>query len=235
MKKGILAFVMVIAVLCLLSGMAMAMPSFLGISGNIMTPNDQVLEVGDFNANLHSLQLDEPVTVIGATIGLMDDFEAGIANYNPSADGVSSETIFNLKYSVLKETGSRPSLTVGLVDATGALDIRDDPGFFAVVGKNITRAGSDLTGEPIGTLKGYLGYGGGIYNGFFVAADYLVSPKVHVIGELINGLELKSGINKDVVFNAAVRVKVTDNLSADLALINGDDLGFGITYAKIGL
>lgn len=235
MKKGILAFVAVVAVVCLFSGMAMAAPSFLGASGNILTPNDQVLGVGDFNANINSLQLSDPVTIIGASVGLTDNLELGIGNYNPSRGGASDETFFNVKYSVLKETNARPSLTVGLMDATGNLDVNGDPGFFAVVGKNLTRVGSDLTGEPIGVLRGYVGIGGGMYNGVFVAADYSLSPKVQVVGEFINELQMKSGINEKSVFNAAIKVKVTDTISADLALLNGDDLGFGITYTKIGL
>ena len=235
MKKGILAFVAVVAVFCLFSGMAMASPSLLGASGNVLTPNDQVLPVGDFNASINSLQLNDSVTILNASVGLTDSLEVGIGNYNPSKSGKSSETFFNAKYSVLKETTSRPSLTVGLMDATGNLDVNGDPGFFAVVGKNLTRVGSDVTGEPIGVLRGYLGIGGGMYNGLFVAADYTVSPKVQVVGEFINELKMVDGINEKSVFNAAIKIKVTDNLSANLSLLNGEDLGFGITYAKIGL
>lgn len=233
-KKGILAFVTVIAV-CLLSGMAIASPSFLGVSGNILTPNDQVLGIGDFNVNVHSLQLNDSITIIGAGLGLTENFEVGIGNYHPAEAGASNETFFNVKYSVLKETASRPALTVGLVDATGALHTGGDPGFFAVAGKNLTRVGSDITGEPIGNLRGYVGFGSGIYEGLFAAADYTVSEKVHVVAEIINGLEMEGGLDEGFVFNAAVKVKITDSLSADLALIDGNDLGFGITYMRMGL
>lgn len=234
-KKGILVLVVATMVVCLLSGLVMASPSFLGVSGNVLTPNDEVLGTGDFTATIQSLQLRHGITVIGANAGLTDNLELGIANYNPSNAGSKSETIFNVKYSVLKEKGSMPSLTVGLVDATGAISVNGNPGFFAVAGKNLTRVGADVTGRPIGNLRGYLGVGTGIYNGLFVAADYSVSSRVNVVAELIGGMRMQDGINENAVFNAAVKVKITDNIGVDLALLNGSDMGFGITYTKTGL
>ncbi|MHB0997799.1 MAG: hypothetical protein ACYC27_01020 [Armatimonadota bacterium] len=235
MNKKIFVLIATVAMVCLLSVIGMAAPSFLGTSGNVFTPNDSILEVGDLNVNLHSLQLGDSITIFGANMGVTDNLELGIGHFDSKAPGAKGETFLNAKYAILPETAGRPSVVVGLTDATGELDVDGDPGLYVVLGKNLTRVASDVTGEPVGSLRGYFGVGTGIYKGFFIAADYTLTPKAHVVAEYLSELGLKNGVDEKNVLNAAIRFSLTDTISADLAFINAEDLGFGITYTKIGL
>lgn len=232
-KQKILTIVMAMALLCLLAGMSMASASVFGASGNILTPDDKVLDVGDFSANVDSLQLDDPVTLIGASFGIAENMEIGVANYNPSRDRADSQTVINLKYAAVKESLNMPAITVGLIDAAGEVDPDEDSGFFVVAGKNLTQAGSNFRGEPIGNLRGFIGIGGGMYQGLFAGANYTLTPKVNVIVEYLNGIKMKDAMDEDSVFNAAIKMKVTDNIGVNLGLIDMEDLSFGVTYTKL--
>ncbi len=72
----------------LISGTALAAPSFLGITGNILTPDDIVLSPGDFSANLHSFQGDNNPLIIAAEAGVTEGLELGIGSFDPDAPGV---------------------------------------------------------------------------------------------------------------------------------------------------
>ncbi len=233
-KKRIITVVMAIAVVCLFASIAIASPSpsMLGMTGNILTPNDKVLEVGDFSATFQSLQFDDPVTLIGANVGITENLEVGVANYNPSTAGANSKLIINAKYSAFKETYNRPAITIGVTDATGGIDTNEDPGFYVVAGKNITKAGANVLGEPIGNLRGYLGVGTGLYKGLFIAADYSLNSKVDVVAEFISGMRMRNGLDEDAVFNAGIKMDISDDISLNLNAIDLNDFSFGISYTK---
>lgn len=224
-----------ILAMCMLSGMASAAPSFLGTTGLIFVPNDVVLRAGDFSANLHALNLDTNPTVLGVNVGVTENLEIGLARVDPDMPGEDIDTALNAKYGILDETGSRPSLTVGVVDAGGNLDPNGDAGFYFVLGKNLTPAATGISGEPAPPIRGYLGIGGGIYDGLFAAAEWTFSPKATLIVEFLDGISVKHIESEDSVFNAGVRFAIAGGVRGDLALINGSDLGFGISYTKLGL
>ena len=216
-----------------LSGAAIGAPSFLSTSGNILTPDDVVLDVGSFSANFHAIDVedtDRTLTIIGANVGVTPSLELGIARFDP--DSGDEETIISGKYRVLAETPARPSVVVGAVDVTGELDPDDDPGFYVVVGKNLTPTFTNVAGRPTRPLKGYIGIGTGVLDGLFAAIDWTISDRARIIAEFINESELVG--NNDSVFNVGVRFALTNELRGDLALIDADDLGFGISYTKIG-
>lgn len=216
------AFFSIVLLVAMISGGALAAPSFLGMSGNIFTPDDVVLAPGAFSANLHSIDTDDSTLIIGASVGVTESLELGIGRYD-SDDG---QTFVNAKYSVLPETISRPSITIGAVDVTGELDPGEDPGFFIVLGKNLTSVASNVAGEPSAPLRGTIGFGTGILDGFFAGLDWTLTPKISAMAEFLA---------EDSVFNAGVRLAVTENLRIDAALIDMDDLGFGISYTLIGI
>ena len=220
---------------CLLSGMASAAPSFLGTTGLIFVPNDVLLKASDFSADFHTLDLGNNPTVLGVNIGVTESLELGLARFDSDLPGDSISTIINGKYSILTESVARPSLTIGVVDAGGDLDVDGDPGFYVVLGKNLTPAATGLSGEPVPPLRGYLGIGTGIYGGLFAAVEYSFSPRATLMAEFIDGLSIKHAISEDSVFNAGIRFAITSGLRADVALINGEDLGFGISYTKLGM
>ena len=236
MKRRLSMFIAVIVVAGLLSGAAAAAPSFLSTTGNILTPNDSVLAPGDFSANFHALNLDDNTpTVIGANVGVTESLELGIARFDPDVRALDEETLLNAKYRLLPETASRPSVLIGVVDATGDLDRDDDPGFYIVLGKNLTSIATGLSGEPVQPIRGFIGVGTGIYNGVFLGLDWTFSAKSRIIVEYINELNIKGAFGEESVFNAGLRFALTDALRGDLALINGEDFGFGISYTKTGL
>ena len=224
-----------VVAICLLSGMSSAAPSLLGTTGLIFVPTDINLRAGDFSANFHSVDLDTNPTVLGVNIGVTESLEIGLARIDSDRPGEDIDTSLNGKYSILRETGARPGLTLGVVDAGGDLDPGGDPGFYVVLGKNLTPAATGITGEPVPPIRGYLGIGTGIYDGLFAAAEWSFSPKATLLVEFLDGLNIKNVVREDSVFNAGVRFAITGGVRGDVALINGEDLGFGISYTKLGL
>lgn len=224
-----------LAVAVVLSSVAVGAPSFLGTTGNILTPDDIVLEPGDFAANFHSFEMDDGANVIGVNMGVTENLELGIARFDPERSGADNSTVISGKYRLLPETVTRPSVVLGVLDVGGELDPSDDPSFYVVLGKNLTPAATGITGEPVEPIRGYLGIGGGIYKGFFAAVDWTITPKVSVMGEFINEIAIKDVLGEDSVFNVGMRIALTDALRGDIALINGDDFAFGISYTKLGL
>jgi hypothetical protein len=231
-----LSLIVGVALALLVSGMTFAAPSFLGTTGNIMTPDDLVLDPGDFAANFHSYDFNnDGANVIGANIGVAENLELGIARLDPEARGADNRTVISGKYRVLPETVTRPSVVIGVIDLGGELDPEDDPSFYVVIGKNLTPAATGITGEPVQPIKGFVGVGGGIYKGFFAGVSMAITPRVSVMGEYINEVTVKNLIDEDSVFNVGMRVALTDKLRGDIALIDGEDLAFGISYIKLGL
>lgn len=235
MSSKIAVFVVAAAMVCLLSGTLWASSSFLSTSGAILTPDDTVLGASDFSLDYHQFELSDKAVNFGANVGVTSSLELGIARFDSDKAGADPETILNAKYLVLAETVNRPSLLVGLVDATGELDPDDNPGFYAVIGKNLTPLATGFTGEPVNPIKGYVGIGSGIYNGLFAGVEWTLTPKVQVMGEFINELNIKNTIAEKSVFNVGARLTISESLTADIANINGDDWGFGLSYVKAGL
>ena len=235
MVRRMSVLTMAAALIVLVSGMATAAPSFLSTTGGILAPNDAMLAPGDFSANLHSIDLMNNPSVMGANVGVTENLELGIARFDPDSVTVDEETFLNGKYLVRGETIMSPSLVVGVVDATGDLDPGGDPGFYAVAGKNLTSIATNLAGEPVQPIRGYVGIGTGIYSGIFAGIDWTLNSRVKIIGEFINEINVKTTIAEESMFNAGVRFTLTDSLRGDIAIINGEDMGFGISYRKLGL
>lgn len=229
MKKVIMLF----AAVLLVSGMAVASPSLLGTSGSILTPDDTVLPAAGFSANYSGIsQNDSTPQFIGASIGLNDTLEIGLTRLDPDAASSDPSTILNFKYLAMPETDSRPSLVFGAVDITGAIDPDGNGGFYAVVGKNLTSFATDLTERPSQPLHAYLGYGSGIYDGVFAGLSWTLNPKIKLMGEYIKTLVIKDTVGANDMFNIGASFTINEVLSGNLALIDGEDLAFGISYNK---
>lgn len=214
-----------ILAMCMLSGMASAAPSFYGTTGLIYVPTDGHLQAGGFSANFHSVDTaGDNLDVLGANVGLTDSLEIGVARLD---FGDGQETILNGKYSILEETASRPSFLIGVLDAGGNLDADDDPGFYLVLGKNLTSVAASVSGEPMRPIRGYLGIGTGFFDGLFAGAEWSFSDKATLMAEFVDA--------GDSTFNAGVRFAISGGVRADLAFIDAEDLGFGISYTKLGL
>ncbi len=230
MTKLISLFVVVLA---LAAGTAFAIPMDLGTSGSVLTPDDIVQLPGQFNVNYNGISLDgQTATTLGATIGVTDNMEVGLTRLDPGVDAASIETLVNLKYSLLPETAVRPSVVIGAVDMTGAADPDGDGGFYALIGKSLTSVASEVTGRPSKPLHGYVGFGGGIYDGIFAGLSWQLTSNLRVTGEFIEKFDLKDVLSGKNMINVGAGFTFNDSLSGTLQLIDGDNFGFGLTYGK---
>ena len=230
MTKSILVFVLVAATVVLLSVAAFATPSFFGPTGGIFTPDDKIVGVDAVSVNFHQVDFTNKTTLIGGTVGLTPDLEIGISRFDSGHDGIRGKAMFNGKYVLMEEKPTMPSVTFGVVDATGQVSQDGDASAYLVVGKNLTPAVTNLAGEPIAPLRGYLGIGTGIYRGPFMSFDWAFSPKADVVLEYLNKLQLKDTYSSNNVLNAALRFRLYEDLHADIAAIDMKDIGYGLTY-----
>jgi hypothetical protein len=222
-----------VVVLALVAGMAMAGPSLLGTSGSVLTPDDSILPAAGFSVNYSAISLDgQTPNIIGANVGVTGGLELGLARFNNDVSSNSINTIFNVKYQAMTETARRPSLMFGAVDLTGAIDPDGNGGFYALVGKNLTSLATGLTNHPSMPLHGYLGFGSGIYNGLFAGLSWQLSPNLKVMGEYINQLDIKGDLSEKSMFNAGASFTFNEVLSGNLALVDGSDFAYGISYCK---
>ncbi|MCL6519970.1 MAG: YjbH domain-containing protein [Armatimonadetes bacterium] len=228
MKNSFLVLAIGSLLVCAYLGIASAAPSFFSTSGNILTPDDTLLSTGGFSANYHAIEIedtDQTQTIIGANVGVTPSLELGVARVD--FDNGNEETIINGKYLLFPETAVRPSLVLGVLDLGGELDPDDDPGIYVLLGKNLTPMASDIAGEPSKPLRGVIGFGTGYFDGLFGALDWTISQRMSLMAEYID--------TGDAQFNVGIRFALTDTLRGDVALIDGDDLGFGISFTKMGL
>jgi len=215
-------------------GSAFSAPSFFSTTGNILTPDDTLLTPGGFSINYHAIDYedtDATPTIIGANVGVTPFLELGIARYDPDVAHADEETIINGKYLIAPETATRPSILAGVVDFTGELDEDNDPGLYLLVSKNLTRLASEMSGAPSRPLRGHLGFGTGIFDGLFASLDWTLNDRFSLMVEYLSGHEMCDGS----AFNVGVRFALSNELRGDLALIDGDNLGFGISFTRIGL
>lgn len=222
-----------IVVLALVAGSAMAAPNLLGTSGTIFTPDDTVLPAAGFSANYDGISLDDQTpNIYGASVGTTGELEIGLTHVDADLSSGGRSTLLNAKYLVLSETAVRPSLVVGAVDMTGDIDPDGDGGFYALIGKSLTSAATDVTGRPSAPLHGYIGYGGGIYDGIFAGLSLQVTPNLRVMGEFIDRLDISDIEAKDSMVNFGASFSFTDELAGNAYLLDGDDFAYGISYVK---
>ncbi len=146
--------------------------------------------------------------------------------------GGSTKTIFNAKYLVNEETTLSPSITAGVVDITNGLDDLNDvsgPGFFILLSKTFDPARAEMNGRSM-PLKAHLGLGSGIYNGLFVGLDWSLDPRFSVVAEY-----LRRGIaaGQDDVINFGGKIKITDQITGDISVIDNRRLGFGLSFTTV--
>lgn len=234
MKKLICSLV-VAGLVVTLAGMACASTSFLGFSGGVYTPDDQLISKGDLSLSYHSFQLDDTAMTLSAGYGVNDKLEVGITRYDSGVSGDNAQTIGNAKYRILSETVTAPSLVVGVSDISGDLSRSGDVGVYAVIGKNLTPAVTSMAGKPIAPLRGYIGAGTGIFQGMFAGASISLSPNASVFAEYVNNLNIEHTFRNESMFNAGLRLRLTNSLKGEVAIVDGSDLAFGVSFVKAGL
>jgi hypothetical protein len=226
LKNLVLSVILAGTLIILAAGMAIAAPNIYGTSGLFEVPDDIIYPVGSLTPAYHFVSTDGNDDFNFFTVG------AGILPNLSVSGGVvdahDSEAIINAKYRLSPESADRPSITLGVVDATGELNADDDPGLYILFGKNLTAAAEDVSGGISKPLRGYLGLGTGTLKGVFFGLDWTLTPRLSGIVEYVS-----EGLEGDAHFNGGVRVAVTNELRVDLGLIDFDDFTAGVSYNAI--
>ncbi|HEY3299080.1 MAG TPA: hypothetical protein VGK34_10550 [Armatimonadota bacterium] len=231
MRNTVSILVIAAMLVLLLAVTCSADPSYLGISGNLFTPDDKVLAPGQFAADYNQVEFDNKATFIAGSFGVTDGLELSVVRFD--SDGADSvRTGINLKYSIMPETAATPSLVIGATDVTGDMDINEDPGLFVVLGKNLTPAATNLAGQPMKPIRGYIGYSGGLNHGLFAGASCELTQKTSLVVEYMSKLRLRDTYDQSSLVNAGLRLDITDTLRANVSLIDLKEFGFGMAYNK---
>jgi len=204
-------------------------PSVLGISGNILTPDDTILASGAFNLAYHGVTDNDTSTttnLFAGNVGLIPNLEVGAAI---ESNG-SSEVLVNGKYRLVTENANRPAVTVGVIDVGTA--ISDNPGVFLLLSKNLTPTAENVSGKSVGPVRGHIGVGGGVLKTIFGSLDWTVTPKLTLIGEAISDSEFNSAGGEGVV-NLGARFALTNEMRLDAGWIDFRDFTFGMSYQAL--
>jgi hypothetical protein len=159
----------------------------------------------------------------------MPKIEIGAVALDTDAPGVKADGIFSAKFRVMDESVDRPSVTVGVVDATHRLG-RANAGIwnasgFLVIGRNLSSAAESWGGLVSKPLRGTIGFGSGVYKGGFAGLDWSASSKVDLMAEY-----LTNGIRQKGTFNAGLRVNAYGGLSVEVGALGLKDLYAGASY-----
>lgn len=210
-------------------GPVQAAPNFVGQSGNIVTPDELVVPQGEFSVGYHYLEKEifgsgDSMNIFSVNYGFTPAFEAGLAYVNRGDD----DFLVNGKYQILRERANRPSVTVGVVDLLDQLD--HDPGFYFLIGKNLTGVSGDVATETEGrALHGYIGAGTGPYEGVLAGLDYRATPQLSLMAEYAPEGPLTG---RDDAVNVGVRYAVSNKFRVDAALFDFDNFGLGISFSS---
>jgi hypothetical protein len=209
--------------------LAAAAPSYVGSSGLVITPDDRTLGQNDFSLAWHHVERQ--------VFGGAEDLNIYTLNYGVTAKGeiggsyVTNDQdrwVLNGKYRLLDERAGSPAVTVGVADLFNELD--DGVGAYALLTKTLTGFGVPEGGEPeVGPFRVHLGLGTGFYSSIFAGADWAPIPKLTVLAEYAPKGPLTG---RDAVVNLGARYALTDNVRADVALLDFDNVGFGLSYTR---
>ena len=212
----------VLIVLCLVTAVSVqAAPSYLGPTGNILTPDTLTAPASGFDIGYHFLSdFGGDTSIVHGNIGLTPAIEVG-ASWRDSSGGGSGELSVNGKWRFLDETATGPALAVGVLDLTSDA-FNNDPSIYFVISKNLTAVAEDVANGQSKPLRGTLGIGGGFYDGIFGALDWTLAPQLSVMLEYAHPSDFSGGI----------RWAATPEIRLDAALIDFSDFGAGISYTK---
>lgn len=223
LKKLVLTAILAGALILSAVGMAAAAPNIYGTSGLIEVPDDIIYSAGSVTPAFHHVSGDNDTDLNFFTVGV--GIMPNLSVSGGIVDNDDSEAIINAKYRLSAETVDRPSITFGVVDATGELNADDDPGLYVLFGKNLTAAAEEVSGGISKPLRGYAGLGTGTLKGFFVGLDWTLTPRLTGIVEYVS-----EGLESDAHFNGGIRIAVSNEVRLDLGLVDFNDFTAGISY-----
>lgn len=128
----------------------------LGVTDLMYTPTTTTLAPGHVGAAINFAE--DHLSYFNLDLGLVKDFEIGIAAFHYPDD---TDFSIRAKYRILEEKNGSPGLAIGIQDMG-----RDDVSPYVVLSKHFSEAGID----------GYIGAGGGWYDGLFGGIDKAFYP-----------------------------------------------------------
>lgn len=232
MKKLVLATLVVVALIFSAFAATAAAPNIYGTSGLIEVPDDVVYPVGGFAVAYHSIfdtssnVSDETLNFFTMGMGIMPnlDVSGGVQTGN------GTNAVLNAKYKVAPESQTRPSITVGVVDAAGQVSANGNPGIYVLLGKNLTAAAEEVYGHESKPLRGYFGFGTGALQGLFVGMDWSLGPKLSAQAEFLTS---DQSFDDGSHFNVGLRYAITPEVKMDLSMIAFENFSADISYSAL--
>lgn len=163
MKKALLFPVMLLILLT--TGTAALGAGLLGATDLMVTPTANTLSPGNFGLGLNFVK--DRQTYGNFDFGVTKDFEIGVAAYDNRHD---TDLTLRGKFRLLRETASQPALAIGIQDIGD-----DDISPYLVLSKTFDSG-----------FQGYLGAGGGSYDGLFAG----LSKNFRVTGSQLKQVQL---------------------------------------------
>lgn len=219
--RVILGVLTICAVLLSASIAALAIPSYLGPSGLILTPDAQAngksglafsAHFFDLSGALASYGVDGETSVYAASYSPIPALEFGVSALDSNTSG--GATLLNGKIVISDESSLQSFAFVG-----GVVDMLDQQEItpYLLVSKSFSLSGP-LASNQIG-LSVNAGYGGGFYSdGFIVGGELKLHPQFSIIAE-----GTKKYINLGARFSAS-------GLALDVGLIDMEDIAGGVSY-----
>lgn len=208
-----------------------ANPSMLGVSGNLLAPDTQVMSTGtlalsgsyvwiDWNGSTKSNQW------LSLNYGLMPNLEVGLSSVDyrtvPAKD-----LLFQAKYRVLEEKGKMPAVAVGALDISNELGFRRATAY--VVASRFLWAHKDsFTGDTVHPLNGFVGWGTGLYgDNFFGGLEWQLRKDAKLVLEYTKDRSLGSN---EHLLNLGGQVNVGQHLTINAAAIDMKSASVGLGY-----
>jgi hypothetical protein len=187
----------------LLPALAGAAPSFLGPAGNVLTPSADTLGRSHYAFTLHH----QPYwNLLSASYSPLDSIEMGVTLLDPTSPGEYQTHVgANLKVRVLREQGSLPAVSVGVIDAFAML--QEGPYARTYYGVATKHFPVERLHQP---LQVSVGGGNGVLKRGFVA----VAAPIHKMGTAIleyDGTHL----------NPCARLSLPRGFSLDVGTVDG--------------
>ena len=217
--RVILAVCVVLALLWAMP--AAAMPSYLGPSGLILTPDSQTNQFSaiSFSAHFFDLRgalkehgLDGGTNVFAANYSPIPALELGFSSIDSKIS--SRANMINGKFIIKQQNNTEPvALVAGVIDVLDEQEISP----YALLSKSFNLSGPLAKNQV--SLAVNAGYGGGFYNdGIMVGGELKLAPQFSLLAEGSRGY-----INLGARFSSA-------GLAVDLGFLDMSELGGGISY-----
>lgn len=200
-----------------------------GQSGVIITPDDVILPVRDWELSFHDilgvLPDNDNLLAGGLTYGLAKNLEVGASYVTNSGNSL----VANGKYRMIEETQKHPGVIVGVFDIAGTADIiSGTPNFYILLTKKLFPPTAYIGCKQTSSLKGSIGFGSGLYNGLIANLTWTVDPRFDLLLEYNGGDGGEGDLAHSI--NIGGRWAATDSLKLDAAAVDFQDFGFGVSY-----